>query len=235
MHRLELKYIGHSGFLCDTGKRFLLFDLFEDKHGLLDGGLPHEGDGAVFVSHSHRDHFNPGVFGLGVPGRTTYVVDSGVDAPGSSCETRKVSPGQALDAGPVRIKVFGSTDEGSSFFVETDGWSVFHSGDLNDWYWKEESTREELLRDEDLYMKELGRIRANSIDVAFVPVDLRLGAYAARGARHFAKTVRPGCIVPMHMNGRLDPHLFEEALRFEGSCSIPLIMEEGGRTELRKE
>ncbi|HOY88831.1 MAG TPA: MBL fold metallo-hydrolase [Bacillota bacterium] len=233
MNHLEIKYIGHSGFLCDTGERFLLFDLFRDEHNILDRGLPHDGYGMVLISHAHSDHFNPRAFELGVPGRTVYVMDSGIVAPESACEVKSVSPGDVLDIGRISVKVFDSTDEGSSFLVESDGWSVFHSGDLNDWYWEEESTPDELKRDEDLYLQELGRI-PGGMDVAFVPVDLRLGRHAARGAQHFARMLRPGYIIPMHMNGRPDPDLFEKALNPTSSGTHPLMMAEGDKADLIK-
>ncbi len=228
MATVKVKFIGHSGFLVETGGRFLLFDLYKDEAGVLSQGLPFEGAGAVFVSHSHGDHFNPKVFGLGVTGSTSFIIDEGVRAPKTDCELFRLSPGKSADLGWATVRAFGSTDEGCSFLVDVGGIRIFHAGDLNDWYWEDESTPEELLNDEARFMQELGKIAGNEVDIAFFPVDLRLGRHAARGAIRFAEAVRPKFIFPMHVNGRLDANLLPKALLEKGIRAASIYMENPG-------
>ncbi len=228
MATVKVKFVGHSGFLVETGGRFLLFDLYKDEVGVLSQGLPFEGAGAVFVSHSHGDHFNPKVFCLGVTGSTGFIIDEGVRAPKTDCELFRLSPGKSADLGWAAVRAFGSTDEGCSFLVDVDGIRILHAGDLNDWYWEDESTPEELLNDEARFMQELGKIAGNEVDIAFFPVDLRLGRHAARGAIRFAEAVRPKFIFPMHVNGRLDAHLLPKALLEKGIRAASIYMENPG-------
>lgn len=235
MGPLSVTFTGHSGFLLDTGSHALLFDLYRDEAGVLEGGLPHGGDGAVFISHSHNDHFNPAVIGLGIPGKTVFVADSGVRIKQTACTVHKVVPYETLDLGWGKVRTFGSTDEGCSFLVDADGWSIFHAGDLNDWYWREESTPWELEDDEARFLKELERIKGNIIDVAFFPVDQRLGRDANRGAVLFARTVGPHRLFPMHMNGVLDPSRLKEEMANEGiATELVYLHNQGERTTLEK-
>lgn len=235
MGALSVTFIGHSGFLVDTGSHFLLFDLYRDEAGALKGGLPRGGDGAVFISHSHGDHFNPAVLGLGIPGKTIFVADAGVRMNQTGCMVHKVSPYESVDLGWGKVKVFGSTDEGSSFLVEADGWSIFHAGDLNDWYWRDESTPEELENDEGRFLKELDRIKGNPVDLAFFPVDQRLRRDANRGAIHFASSIKPRWLIPMHINGKLDPSgLFKEMASEGITTELVHTDRQGGTTMLNK-
>ena len=60
--KIEVNYIGHSGFSVGVGSHFLLFDYFF-------GSFPGKEVNSykypvVFASHSHSDHFNQKVFTL---------------------------------------------------------------------------------------------------------------------------------------------------------------------------
>jgi L-ascorbate metabolism protein UlaG (beta-lactamase superfamily) len=99
------------------------------------------------------------------------------------------------------VKTYGSTDIGVSFLVTACGLTIFHAGDLNDWYWEEESTPEELLQDEENYLKIIRKLAGHKIDVAFIPEDPRLKHNAGRGVAHFKKIVAPEKIIPMHFPG----------------------------------
>lgn len=210
MAKLKVRLLGHSGFLVETEGRFLMFDYYTDRAGVLSGGLPFAGDGAVLISHSHPDHFNRAALQMAVPDRTIIIADSGVRVPASATGAKSMEPGGHADLGWAKVDAYGSTDEGCSFLVELAGVRLFHAGDLNDWYWEEESTPEELEADEARFMEELGRIRKDSIDLAFFPVDMRLGRHAARGASLFARALKPGLIIPMHLNGSPDEKTIDE-------------------------
>ena len=57
---MEITYIGHSGFLVETGACYFIFDYYKGEIPVLDA----EKDIYVFCSHSHHDHFNPEIFQL---------------------------------------------------------------------------------------------------------------------------------------------------------------------------
>ena len=101
------------------------------------------------------------------------------------------------------VKAYGSTDQGISFYVETGGEKLFHAGDLNDWHWKEESTQEEIAEAEAFYQNELKEIASevSGLDVAMYPLDPRLGADFADGAKLFLQQIKTGLLVPMHCQG----------------------------------
>lgn len=234
MPEIEIAFIGHSGFMVETEGKFLLFDLYLDEAGILKEGLPFSGNGAVFVSHAHSDHFNPRVFDLATSGETMLVVDTGVKVAESVPGVFKVSPYDEVDLGWAKVIVFGSTDEGSSFLVEASGASIFHAGDLNDWYWQDESTPEELQADEGRYLDELGKIKGRHVDVAFVPVDARLKDAAIKGAVLFAREIRPEYIIPMHMNGSPDlQKLAAELAQVSQATKLLVPDRPGWRTSVR--
>ena len=236
MARLRVRFLGHSGFLVEAEGRFLLFDYFTDKAGVLSGGLPFEGVGAALISHSHADHFNKAVLDLAVPGSTIIVADSGIRIPKTSKAALSIEPGGRADLGWAKVEAYGSTDEGCSFLVELHGAKIFHAGDLNDWYWEDESTPEELIADEARFIEEIGRIGECGIDIAFFPVDMRLGKHAARGASLFARALKPKLIIPMHLNGKPDKRLIDE---LAGLCAfgseVRMMTEPGEELEVEIE
>ena len=57
---MSVTYIGHSGFLVETGSCYYLFDYFQGPLPPLNRDKPV----IVLSSHSHHDHYNPAVFSL---------------------------------------------------------------------------------------------------------------------------------------------------------------------------
>ena len=78
-----------------------------------------------------------------------------------------------------------------------DGLAIFHAGDLNCWRWKAETPQEQQ-RAVTAFQTEVAKITGNSIDIAFFPVDPRLGEYYAAGALYFAAKLQPHLLIPIH-------------------------------------
>ncbi|MPN53382.1 hypothetical protein SDC9_201046 [bioreactor metagenome] len=97
----------------------------------------------------------------------------------------------------MKIKTLGSTDLGVSFLVSADGISIFHAGDLNWWYWWDD-TPEEIRTMEQAFKKEIHKLRDIKIDVAFFPVDPRLKHNYSLGGEYFIKEIKPEIFIPMH-------------------------------------
>jgi len=98
----------------------------------------------------------------------------------------------------VKVKAFDSTDEGLSYLVEMDGIRIFHAGDLNNWHWREESTPREIEEAERDFQQVMETMRGEKVDVAFFPVDPRLGMMFDAGPNYFAMVVKPRLMIPMH-------------------------------------
>ncbi len=230
MALLRLDLIGHSGFALECAECVLVFDLYLDPASVMERVI-RLGKPVVFLSsHAHSDHWNPGWLDYQIP-HACYVLDVSCDAP---AVRQRIDPARqryttvrayqtldpvarfgAADAarflpGIEWIRTFGSTDMGVSFMLSVDGNLVFHAGDLNDWYWAQESTPEELESSEAAFRRELRNVcdamdglAPRGLDLVMFPVDGRLGEHATRGARVVAVRLAPKWLVPMHLCGDL--------------------------------
>jgi len=197
--------IGHSGFLAELPGYNLIFDYFTDKKSVVTPELFKNKKTCVFISHGHYDHFSKKIFGWQNLGDVAYILDAGCKIPDRDRPENitMVREGDSVElfGGEITARAYGSTDEGVSFLVEAGGYTIFHAGDLNDWYWEDESTPEELLADEGNYLSIINKLAGQKIDVAFIPEDPRLGRNAGRGIAHFKNIVAPQRIIPMHFPG----------------------------------
>ena len=60
---LSIDYLGHSGFFVETDRALMLFDYFRGDISFISRRQDDK-PLYVFVSHAHRDHFNPAIFAL---------------------------------------------------------------------------------------------------------------------------------------------------------------------------
>ena len=200
---MKITCIGHSGFLVELNSCNLIFDYFKDTRNVVTPEVFAKKT-FVFVSHAHADHYSRKIFQFSEHGNVTYILESGCTIPRSAPQgIVKISEGEetSLENGLVKIKAYGSTDVGCSFLVGVDGLQIFHAGDLNCWYWEDESTPEELEEDEKRYLDIIKGIAGQKIDIAFIPEDPRLGKHSGRGIKQFEEIVAPIKIIPMHFPG----------------------------------
>ena len=80
---MELTYLSNSGFLLSDGRTALIFDDEGRCPDIINRAALERFDAAVFfVSHSHGDHFSPGIFSFSdVPG-VQYVLSDDVPTAG---------------------------------------------------------------------------------------------------------------------------------------------------------
>ena len=84
--------------------------------------------------------------------------------------------------------------------MECEGRTIYHAGDLNWWHWEgEPDAYNEHMKM--AYLKEIEKLKDTPIDVAFVPVDPRLGEQYYYGIDGFAKRVDAKALIPMHCWG----------------------------------
>lgn len=207
----RVTYLAHSGFVVELDSVITVFDYFRDPDHALLRILTKSPDKPVifFVTHNHRDHFEPRIFELAQNHKRVYVVSNDVPAQviPSTLNVAGMSPGDYIEnlPGDLTVKAFGSTDAGVSYLVTAPtGLTIFHAGDLNDWHWMDISTLEEQARAHGEFEKIVRRIAADThatIDIAMFPVDTRLGTDFAGGARYFLSHIRVHDFFPMHFNG----------------------------------
>ncbi len=198
---VRVTYLDHSGFLLETAQSAFLFDWFRGEIPV----LAPEKKLFVLVSHSHGDHYSAEVFTRFAHRRgTEFIVSPEVPTPRILASVTTLAPHESAAFGGVRIETLGSTDEGVSFLVETEGKRIFHMGDLNWWDWGEEDTPEEAAQMERDYRAELAYLPGRPIDLAFVPLDPRLGEGFYKGIDALMRTAEVKTAIPMHCWGRTD-------------------------------
>ena len=161
-----------------------------------------------FVSHHHPDHFNPAIFNLAQNRERCYVLSNDIYSKvvHDNMPVAWMSAGDKQDRlpGDLTVEAFGSSDSGVSFLVTLpDGQKIFHAGDLNFWHWNEESTVAEVKAAYGKFVHCVNRLKeaASSVDIAFFPVDPRLGQDYADGARIFLENISVKFFFPMHFWG----------------------------------
>ena len=101
----------------------------------------------------------------------------------------------------VRVETLTSTDEGVAFLVTAEERTVFHAGDLNWWHWEGEDA--DWNREMALHFREFtAPLRGRRLDLAFLPLDPRLGEAGFWGPKAFLDLADIGCVVPMHQWGQ---------------------------------
>ena len=227
---MDIYYLFNSGFTIEIGEDALIIDYYRGSLGKpwlapLSRKPSEYRNVYVFSSHAHGDHYNRRIFDwLSERADIKYVLSSDIRHAVPAALLKKEGPhsiafmeaGDALRAGTLDVKAYGSTDEGVSFHITAeDGTSLFHAGDLNYWHWRDESTEGEIAEARDRFAAELAKIRAGipKLDVAFFPVDPRMGSDYYRGAIMFCEQLKPAHLVPMHFSTVFSPpsDFFREA------------------------
>ncbi|MDO4266539.1 MAG: MBL fold metallo-hydrolase [Eubacteriales bacterium] len=234
---MRLTFLQHSGFLLETESWYLIFDLCRSEEALRKnepicvqnqaqhpaehtGMLPMltgEKPIAVFVSHSHYDHFDEAIFGLSDQygkERVHYVLSSDIDDIDDIAERLSgklcfMGPGEArkLNPGELGIRTLRSNDAGVAYLVETDGKLIYHAGDLQYWDWPGEP-EEDNLHYRDTYIEEIGKLsrllKGREVFLSMLVLDGRQEQSAYLGIDWFLCHIRTKYAVPMHSFGHYE-------------------------------
>ena len=171
---MKITYWKHSGFSIETDTLDILIDYIGG--GYVKGKKPV----LALVSHGHYDHRTPD---------ETIFADRIIDCP---------EVGEEFDVMGVRIRAYGSTDEGVSFMIDVDGRRIFHAGDLNLWHWRDEGDADWTEKAASDFEDVMATLPDERIDLAMFPVDPRMGAGHDEGACVFNERLQPGILIPMH-------------------------------------
>lgn len=206
----RVTFLDHSGFIVTTDDAVMVFDYYRDPAHALKHVLDNNENKPVvfFVTHHHPDHYSKSIYELAQNHKRIYVLSNDVypqNVP-SDLAVAGMSKGDIIEdlPGIKSVKAYGSTDEGVSFMVTTtSGETIFHAGDLNDWHWQDEASMKEVEKADGQFRVAVNRIASEvpSVDIAFFPVDVRLGSDYARGARVFLQSIKVRDFFPMHFSG----------------------------------
>ncbi|MDE6741027.1 MAG: MBL fold metallo-hydrolase [Muribaculaceae bacterium] len=221
MITIKTIYIYHDCFVVKTPEAVLVFDFWKDPYQMepmpnpltnIDKDMP----AYVFVSHGHKDHYNPDIFGWAkyfpniryivskdVRKRINHIISPGSSYKGDKVDAAKViamSDHDHYEDDIINVNTFPSTDIGNSYGVTIAGRTIFHAGDLNAWIWKDESTEEEVKEALDSFNAIVDMIAASyeGFDICFFPVDSRIGTDYFMGACIFLERFRIDNFFPMH-------------------------------------
>lgn len=248
---IKVTYLEHSGFLVETEDVYCLFDYYK-------GNLPQwnrEKKMAVFVSHAHYDHFSGEIFGLrDIFPEIRFILSSdirpepylpctdGEKNTGEHNEAEDVSvdretpdiitaaPNEETEVFGMKVRTLRSTDAGVAYVVRCAGRTIYHAGDLNWWHWEDETEAYNKMMRRN-YQSEINKLHNEKIDVAFVPVDPRLGEKYCWGMDCFMKRTDTKYVFPMHFWGNykiFDRLMLEECT--EGYKDRIMKIERAGQT-----
>lgn len=205
---MKVTYIKHSCFTVELEHSAFVFDYYK-------GDLNKFGKDKtvwVFISHKHKDHFNPKIFELaGEYENISFILPNDMKMSEKYMEKLKVPArareqlvyvrkNQELSLGDIQIKTLNSTDEGVAFIVKAEGTSLYHAGDLNWWSWKGE-TEEEYRDMAGRFKKEIEKIKGEHFDAAFLPLDPRQEDRFWWGFDYFMRATHTDRAFPMHLWG----------------------------------
>ena len=198
---IKIDYLGHSGFFVENESSMLLFDYYYGDLSFLEEKLE-EKPLFVFSSHAHGDHFNPEIFTIvNKHKKTSYHLS--FDIKGKPTVPNNLNI-QYLDVDRTYeiedlgiVKTLQSTDEGVAFLIKTSDETLFYAGDLHWWDWPGEDP-DWLTEQETVFKREIGKIKNESIDIAFAVLDSRLEDNYAKGMTHILSELHPRYVLPMH-------------------------------------
>lgn len=199
-----ITFLMNDGFIIELDNHILVFDYYK-------GNLPKFNPNKamyVFVSHSHRDHYNPAIYQIEHPS-IQYILSSDVKNKGIIME-----PHQTKQIDDLQVSTLLSTDLGVAFIVEVEGKTIFHAGDLNWWHWIGEP-KEDNEYQERVFKQEIDLIKDISFDLMMLPLDPRLETTAWWGMHYILQHVQTKYVLPMHCLmklSKMNQYLKEEPL-----------------------
>lgn len=213
---MQVIFLHHSSFLVEVDDKVLIFDYFEGDRveGYhFSGKIPgYAADTPIYVfaSHSHRDHYDMDVlrwaqhysdihyiFSKDIRISPNFLKKHGID-PKIREKVTFVAPDKKYEVDGLSVQTFSSTDAGVAFYVDVNGVSLFHAGDLSDWRMEGvgDLINGKMSRE---YRHIVRRVSKLPINLAFIPMDPRLGKYQFEGMDYFVKNADAEYIFPMHM------------------------------------
>ncbi|MBS4539521.1 MBL fold metallo-hydrolase [Clostridium sp. D2Q-11] len=217
--KAKITHMYHSGFVVETRNHILIFDYITNKNignmSLMDDFIGKEKEVFVFVTHGHKDHFDPVILTwVEYNPNIKYIISDDIFIDTHNQNLYFVEKYNSLKFDNITIETYGTTDRGLSYLVKVDDLNIYHSGDLNWWHWKSDNENTQKKEEVD-YKREVDLLKGKDIDIAFVPADPRLDEYYYLAGEYFAKTISPGLLIPMHFGDKIEiSHKFSEKINY---------------------
>ena len=97
----------------------------------------------------------------------------------------------------MEVTTLNSTDEGIAFYVDVNGRTIYHGGDLSVWWWPErDRTLNEYSENACRFFLEI--LEGKHVELALLPITPRAGSDGDRGIELFMRQVGADVVVPMH-------------------------------------
>lgn len=199
----SITYLYHDGFAIETEHAITIIDFWQDPAGVTPALLASPKPIYVLCTHRHQDHFRKEVYAWReVHSNITYVFSNDIRRYTFARQpfVHWLHRYEEYHDEWIHIRTFSSTDIGVSFLIDQDGHRLFHAGDLNNWHFDQEMTPQQLKKMQGEFLKAVDDLRAFTpqVDVAFFPVDGRLGDAATLGPTQFIERIHVGTFIPMH-------------------------------------
>lgn len=203
---MTITFITHSCFVVENEDVVIVFDYWKDTpDGRLHRKLKQLYGRQLYVvcSHFHEDHYSPEVLEWEAKMLVSYDTQKRRRIP-KETPAMILRPGDTYQDEHIRLRAFRSTDVGiSSLVTLSDGQTVYHSGDNNNWYFSNDPqdhircTLEEM---EGIFISTVNDVRTacEAVDHVMFPVDPRLGDDMLRGAFQWLRYIDTKHFYPMH-------------------------------------
>ena len=155
MSKLEVYFLGHSGFAIELNDKLLIFDYYIDDNNVLTKLFLKNHKKYFFSSHNHHDHYNEEILKY-ASANTYYILSDDIVLQKNISNVNLISPDNEIIIGDITVKTIGSTDAGVAFIVQFNDWTIFHAGDLNWWHWNGD-TEDNLKFAAENFQKELSK------------------------------------------------------------------------------
>lgn len=208
---MTVRYIYHSCFVVENDDTIVVFDYWKDPLGYLHDILASTQKTVyIFVSHFHDDHYNAEILQWG-RGDSRITTKPRLMLSYDTVRKRRVpraivrdimNPERFYEDEFLRANYYRSTDIGVAVALTfSDGSTVFHSGDLNNWYFTEGNRLKVSLDEmEGMYMSVVRMIRADIPHFTHVmlPIDPRLESNMLRSSMQWLNKIYTDNFYPMH-------------------------------------
>jgi L-ascorbate metabolism protein UlaG (beta-lactamase superfamily) len=204
--KIELKWLGHSGFLIKNSKRIYI-DPFNIKEGSEKADI-------ILITHSHYDHCSVADIEKIVREGTKIILPADCQSKITKSDTpikmEIIEPGQELNLGDIRINILSAYNLDKQFHPKEEGWAgflikmkdivIYHAGDTD------------LIPE----MQKLTGFKQEGKEfVALLPIGGRF-TMTAEEAAEAAKLIKPDLAIPMHYGGIIGTE--EDAKEFVELC-----------------
>lgn len=197
---MKIIHIEHSSAYIETEEFQILLDVTNDELTSIREDKPL----VIFNTHGHRDHYHPSIFGYEAKNvSVSYVIFDEIKLPMEKKENlfpMKAHQRLSLFGGKIEVETLKSTDEGLAFVIWVEGKTIYFAGDLHWWHWEGEGDDFNLPM-EKAFKEEIEYLKKRVIDVAFIPLDTRLGNAYDWGMNYILDNVKIKKVIPIHQWG----------------------------------